>query len=107
MILNEAGEMVEKWWFELKNKYHNIELDEYVIMPNHLHFIIQIVEPAVEADLCVCLNETNKKIQNPVRTESGQSHRIGPTVTLSTIIQWFKTMTTNDYIKNVKQNNWC
>ncbi len=30
----------------------------------------------------------------------GQTHRSVPT--LSTMIQWFKTMTTNEYIKNVK-----
>ena len=22
------------------------------------------------------------------------------------VVQWFKTMTTNEYIRNVKQNNW-
>jgi len=22
------------------------------------------------------------------------------------MVQWFKTMTTNEYIRNVKQNNW-
>lgn len=26
--------------------------------------------------------------------------------TLGNIIQWFKTMTTNEYIKNIKTNNW-
>lgn len=26
--------------------------------------------------------------------------------TLGNIIQWFKTMTTNEYIKNTKTNNW-
>ncbi|MFA7300706.1 MAG: transposase [Candidatus Shapirobacteria bacterium] len=25
---------------------------------------------------------------------------------MGNIIQWFKTMTTNEYIKNVKNNNW-
>jgi len=25
---------------------------------------------------------------------------------LGTIIQWFKTMSTNEYIRNVKMNNW-
>lgn len=27
-------------------------------------------------------------------------------VPLSKIIQWFETMSTNEYIRNVKQNNW-
>ena len=25
---------------------------------------------------------------------------------LHRVVQWFKTMTTNEYIRNVKQNNW-
>ena len=44
MKLNEAGKMVEKWILELPNKYKNIKCDEYVIMPNHIHFIIEIME---------------------------------------------------------------
>ncbi|MCI4626019.1 MAG: hypothetical protein L3V56_08655, partial [Candidatus Magnetoovum sp. WYHC-5] len=52
MILNCAGEMLQKWWFELEHKFPNIKLDEHIIMPNHLHGIIHIV--LVGADLCVC-----------------------------------------------------
>jgi len=32
------------------------------------------------------------------------THRSAPT--LFQIVQWFKTMTTNEYIKNVTNNNW-
>jgi REP element-mobilizing transposase RayT len=46
MVLNSAGEMIKKWLFELKNKFKNIELDEYVIMPNHIHLIIFIINIA-------------------------------------------------------------
>jgi putative transposase len=49
MALNDIGEMVQKWWYEMPNKFTNIELGEFMIMPNHLHGIIQIVG----ADLCV------------------------------------------------------
>ncbi len=55
MVLNDAGMMVEKWWNELKNKSPNIELDEFIIMPNHFHGILQIMNThTVGADLCVC-----------------------------------------------------
>ena len=40
---NNAGEMIEKWLLELSNKFKNIKCDEYVIMPNHIHFIIEIL----------------------------------------------------------------
>ena len=35
---------------------------------------------------------------------SGRTHRSAPTV--PGMIQWFKTMSTNDYIRNVKTNGW-
>jgi len=40
--LNDAGLMIRKWWDELENKFRDIELDEYIIMPNHFHGIIVI-----------------------------------------------------------------
>lgn len=91
MKLNLAGKVVEKWWKELENKF-NIQLHEYVIMPNHIHGIIEI-NNFVGADLCV---------RQYVDTK-GQTHRSAPTI--SEMMQWYKTMTTNDYIKNVKLGN--
>ena len=43
MILNDAGERTKQCWFELKNRFTNIELDEFVIMPNYIHGIIIIM----------------------------------------------------------------
>jgi hypothetical protein len=113
MILNDPGIMIDKWWNELKHKYRNIELHEQIIMPNHFHGIIQIINEigSVEADLCVCPGDTWQT------SKSGQSHRIAPTGTeksgeresgehigspLHAMTQWFKTMTTNEYIRGVK-----
>ncbi|MDP8210179.1 MAG: hypothetical protein RAO94_12810 [Candidatus Stygibacter australis] len=44
MKLNPAGLMIESWWLKLKNKFSHVELGDYVIMPNHLHGIIQIFD---------------------------------------------------------------
>lgn len=79
MKLNATGKMVNNWWLKIPNKFPDIELATFQIMPNHVHGIIII-------------------------NGNGQTHRSAPTI--GTIIQWFKTMTTNEYIKNVKQLNW-
>ena len=42
MILNEFGKIVEEEWLRTKVIRKNIDLDYYVIMPNHLHGIIII-----------------------------------------------------------------
>ena len=104
MVLNDAGKMIEKWWNELKNKFANIELDEFVIMPNHFHGIIQIINTnPVGADLRVCPD-----VQQRVYPDNAGDHEKGEHTgsPLHTMIQWFKTMSTNEYIRNVKNNRW-
>jgi len=96
MALNNAGRMVDKWYLELENKFQDIRCDEYIIMPNHFHAIIQNIGP-VGADLCVCPDDHRHG-----RT-SGE-HTGSP---LHRVIQWFKTMTTNEYIRGVKQYGWA
>ena len=49
--LNQYGEIVQSGWKELPNHYPNILLDEFVIMPNHVHGIIIIIDDAVGAGL--------------------------------------------------------
>ncbi|MBN1576393.1 MAG: hypothetical protein JW913_07575 [Chitinispirillaceae bacterium] len=42
MQLNSVGEMVRQCWLEIPKHYPMATLDEFVIIPNHLHGIIQI-----------------------------------------------------------------
>jgi REP element-mobilizing transposase RayT len=38
--LSAAGKLVEQCWLEIPQRYENILLDEFVIMPNHFHGIL-------------------------------------------------------------------
>lgn len=38
--LNQYGKAIENSWFNLRNVFDDIFMDEYVIMPNHFHGII-------------------------------------------------------------------
>jgi putative transposase len=42
MVLNEYGEMADKCWNQISQHFPHVELDECIIMPNHLHGIINI-----------------------------------------------------------------
>ena len=42
MLLNKYGEIVMKCWDDLPSHYHQAQLDEFVIMPNHVHGVIVI-----------------------------------------------------------------
>jgi putative transposase len=44
MHSNQFGEIVSKWWYELPNYYAPVELDEFVVMPNHINGVIVITD---------------------------------------------------------------
>ena len=42
MVLNRFGETVRKYWKEIENLHSDIQLDYFIVMPNHIHGIIII-----------------------------------------------------------------
>lgn len=42
MRLNAFGEYVKDFWLDVEKYFVNIEIDELIVMPNHLHVIIII-----------------------------------------------------------------
>ena len=77
MRLNEAGRMVERWWLELNNKFPNVRTDAYVVMPNHFHGIVMIVDARdVGADLRVRPDDGDVPTAG---THMGGTHRYAPT----------------------------
>jgi REP element-mobilizing transposase RayT len=107
MGLNDAGHMVSKWYHKLENKFPDIKCDELICMPNHVHFILV----NVGADLCVCPNKTDAHHGSTGEHAGSTGEHAGSTgehigSPLHRIVQWFKTMTTNEYIRNVKNNGW-
>lgn len=50
MVLNEYGKIVEKCWYEIVN-HHNVEIDYFVVMPNHVHLII-VIRNVTIFDIC-------------------------------------------------------
>ena len=111
MVLNEAGRMIEKWVHILNEKYTDIRCENFIVMPNHVHVVIQIT---VGADRCVCPHDEGN-IPRPNETDQSESGETDQSdfkrgkhigLPLSRVIQWFKTMTTNEYIRNIKSGYW-
>lgn len=75
------NQIIHRWIKETENKYPNIKFDKYVIMPDHLHFIIFIFNGIIDID---------------------KERHIGRS--LQDAIRFFKTMTTNEYMRYVKNN---
>lgn len=117
MNLNDAGNMIEKWYFELKNKFPTVLCDEHITMPDHFHAIIifdSVETPTVGVDLCVqpshISGEHNVGVDLCVHPAQNSGEHTGSplrgTTTIPRVMQWFKTMSTNEYIRNVKTNHW-
>lgn len=43
MILNEYGKIADQQWYWLAEQYSYVILHEFIVMPNHMHGIIEIV----------------------------------------------------------------
>ena len=57
MVLNENGKIVESVWDSLP-KHHNVELDSFQIMPNHIHNIIIISCRGIACNARTNINNT-------------------------------------------------
>lgn len=47
MVLNGFGQIANDEWVNLQSRFPNVELGEFVIMPNHMHGIISITDVTV------------------------------------------------------------
>jgi REP element-mobilizing transposase RayT len=62
MILSEYGQIAKKLWQELPEHFSFVSLDEYVIMPDHMHGII-IINPCADDDVVETLHATSLRQQ--------------------------------------------
>ena len=72
--LTEFGEIINKNILSISDKYENASVDSYVIMPNHIHLIISIIDDGRE----------------------------NPSPTVNSIIGWLKYQSTKEYCPNSK-----
>jgi len=81
VVLNKVGEATRKSWMEIPRHFLNIELDEFSIMPNHVHGIITIID-----------NDQNcRGVQLNAPTENEYFSKISPKKnTLGVIVRTFK-----------------
>ncbi|MBN1848579.1 MAG: transposase [Deltaproteobacteria bacterium] len=101
MILNDAGMMIKTLWHEIPIYYHEFNVHEFVVMPNHVHGIVEIASnpKSVGAGPRACP-------VNKCQRTNGQPQGVAPTMSLSDIVHRFKTLTTKRYIDGVNNNDW-
>jgi len=79
MHLSEHGQIVKKWIYELPKKYEFVRIDNYVIMPNHIHMILSLRNDGVQDQGC-----------------KGGRDDPAPTIGVGNIMGYFKYQTTKE-----------
>lgn len=63
-ILNEFGNIVNNQWLWLSEQYSYIKLDEFIIMPNHVHGIVLIENNDSVDDAVICRDSRDNPSAN-------------------------------------------
>ena len=97
MVLSYGGLLAERILNQTVNEFNNLELNKYIIMPNHVHAIIIIKSQSnfVGANLVLACSNASIKPKNKANTS------FDPTV--GNFVKSFKSKTTVEYIKAVKK----
>ena len=83
---SSIGEIAERFWIDIPRHFSNVEIDEYVVMPNHVHGIVVIRSidmSRVETPHVASLPEEGSRQFGPLKPGS-----------LSKIIQGYKAAVT-------------
>ncbi len=75
---NAAGQMVAAVWQAIPQQFSAVELDDVIVMPDHLHGILTL----------------------GTSEEDGDAHDLG------SVIGWFKMITVKRYGRGVKDEDW-
>jgi REP element-mobilizing transposase RayT len=93
LVLNELGLTTYQYWSEIPQHHNNSAIDEFIVMPNHIHGILILVETLhVETSHAETLPvETLHATSLPSSTMSSISPRKG---SLGVIVRSFKSSVT-------------
>ncbi len=86
-VLTRIGEIIDRNWNELPNIFPNVDIDEYVIIPNHFHGILII-------------KSVNKEDAASERAPASDA----PPLTLGSVIGSFKSRCVLDNLTCIKEN---
>jgi len=93
MILNDAGKIVSQCWINIPKHFSHVKLDEFVIMPNHVHGIIFITHGNLNIPV-----ETQNFASLRLQNKNSSGNKFGPQLkNLGSIVRGFKIGVTKWY----------
>ena len=96
MLLNNVGQVVQSIWLTLPERYAGVELDQYMIMPNHLHGIVVLAGKQPKDSYTSKVPDRFEQYMYPKGPiYSTHQQELGlPAPALGEIIRTFKSLTT-------------
>jgi len=109
MNLNEIGKIAQQFWQEIPAHFPFVKSDEFVVMPNHVHGIIEICRDIDDTNNNCAKKQTFVKTQTPVETpRRGVSTIVGVSTGVGVFTNDAKTQNENQrggYNPNWKPNS--
>jgi len=104
MRLNDAGKIARQCWWDIPRHFPHVKLDEFVIMPNHIHGILIFVAAGTKNDIAGAKNFS------PLQSQSSNMPK-SPSRTVGSVVRGFKIGVTkwfrqNTDVYNVWQRNY-
>ncbi len=95
MLLNDLGKMAEDVWLAIPSHFPNISLDEFIIMPNHIHGIICIDSTNFVETLHATSSDANKTL-HATSLQDDRYSKISPKQgSLSAVLRSYKSAVSN------------
>lgn len=119
MRLNEAGEMVCRFWEVLPQRFPAIEMDMFVVMPNHLHGIV-VIKNRATTRVAPTNQNLDRGVENAPTVPNRTTARVAPTeiidggvdasatdrFALGDVIGAYKSLSAVEYTRGVKKMKW-
>ncbi|MBI3135002.1 MAG: transposase [Bacteroidetes bacterium] len=99
MNLSELGKMVHERWFQIQEYYPNVRLLEFVILPDHIHGIIEIKGDELNSDSADIESIFQMRSWKENFIDQTDTNFKSPSKTIGAIIRGFKFGVTSDYKK--------
>ncbi|MDD2516417.1 MAG: hypothetical protein PHF26_04340 [Candidatus Gracilibacteria bacterium] len=106
MLLNEFGKIAKNLWMESDLHFKNCKVDEFIIMPNHLHGII-IIEDYLTGNIDLHKQKVGNADLHKQKVGNADLRSLQRTkMYLSKIIHGFKSSFTRKINKEIENNNF-
>ncbi|MBR8838516.1 MAG: hypothetical protein DSM106950_32075 [Stigonema ocellatum SAG 48.90 = DSM 106950] len=108
MQLSTEGKLAQKFWREIPNHFSDFHLDEFIVMPNHIHGILVIDHRGNAVNVCrdainlcrdginLCRDAINRVSTEDIGNTGGVTKQHNPMLSkdsLSKVIRWYKGRT--------------